>query len=80
MLLVLEGGTKLLLLMFQDNACGRQGGVLGSEVVKGKRKWLFVCRRKLNVWSEFVCIFVEGSIMAIFKKRWLAYVQRFFFK
>jgi len=29
-------GTKLLLLMFQDNACWRQGGVLGSEVVKGK--------------------------------------------
>ena len=22
--------------MFQDNACWRQGGVLGSEVVKGK--------------------------------------------
>ena len=29
-----EGGTKLLLLMFKDNACGKQGGVLWSEVVK----------------------------------------------
>jgi hypothetical protein len=66
MLLVLEGGTKLLLLMLQDNACWRQGGVLGSEVVKGKAE-VAVCRRKLNVWSEFFFRrFLEWSIMAVF--------------
>ena len=48
MLLVLEGGTKLLLLMFQDNACWRQGGVFGSEVVKGMAE-------------VAVCVSEEGS-------------------
>ena len=60
MLLVLEGGTKLLLLMLQDNACWRQGGVLGSEVVKGKAE-VAVCRRKLNVWSEFF-LYIFGML------------------
>jgi hypothetical protein len=48
MLLVLEGGSKLLLLMFQDNAYWRQGGVFGNEVVKGMAE-------------VTVCVSEEGS-------------------